>query len=280
MKHNKKPSALRVSKAGTAASWILLLVYLSPLYLVFSIALKSKEDFAKNGFAWPKTLVWENLSQAAEKMNVASTTLNSAIVTFVSIALILLFASWASYAIGRRGTKGYRRVYLFFTLGMMIPFQLIMLPLYQIINSLHLMGKYLSVICIYVGTTLPVAIVILTGFISTIPKELDEAALIDGASPMYVFWKIIVPLIKAPLVTVMIICMVQFWNDLLTPMLFLGSKHQTLTVALYNFKGAFYTTDWTMVFSGALIAMLPLLVIFLISQKYFIKGMVTGAVKG
>ena len=122
MKHNKKPSALRVSKAGTAASWMLLLVYLSPLYLVFSIALKSKEDFAKNGFAWPKTLVWENLSQAAEKMNVASTTLNSAIVTFVSIVLILLFASWASYAIGRRGTKGYRRVYLFFTLGMMIPF--------------------------------------------------------------------------------------------------------------------------------------------------------------
>ena len=280
MKANKKPAALRVSKTGTAASWLLLLVYLSPLYLVFSIALKSKEDFAKNGFAWPKTLVWENLTQAAEKMNVASTTLNSAIVTFVSIALILLFASWASYAIGRRGTRGYRRVYLFFTLGMMIPFQLIMLPLYQIINSLHLMGKYLSVICIYVGTTLPVAIVILTGFISTIPKELDEAALIDGASPMYVFWKIIIPLIKAPLVTVMIICMVQFWNDLLTPMLFLGSKHQTLTVALYNFKGAFYTTDWTMVFSGALIAMLPLLVIFLISQKYFIKGMVTGAVKG
>jgi hypothetical protein len=109
---------------------------------------------------------------------------------------------------------------------------------------------------------------------------LDEAALIDGASPFRIFWEIILPLIRAPLVTVLIICLVSFWNDLPTPLLFLGSNHQTLIVGLYNFKSSRYTTDWTMTFAGAIITILPLLIVFLAAQKQFIKGMVSGAVKG
>ena len=234
----------------------------------------------KNTFGLPKEVMWENLLSAATKMDFLSSAANSAIITFVSIAFILLFASWAGYSLARRTAKIYKFLYLFFLFGLMIPFPLIMLPLYQTIKKLNLMGHYLSVILIYTGTTMPVAIVILSSAIKSIPRELDEAALIDGASPFKTFWLVVRPLIKAPLITVMIICMVQFWNDLLTPMLFLGSKHKTLIIALYNFKGAFYTTDWTMVFAGSLMAMLPLLVVFLCTQKYFIKGMVTGAVKG
>lgn len=101
-----------------------------------------------------------------------------------------------------------------------------------------------------------------------------------AASPMYTFWHIILPLIKAPLVTVMIFSVVGIWNDLLTPLLFLGSKHETLIVKLYNFVGAFYVTDWTMMFAGSIVTLLPLLIVFLVSQRYFIKGMVQGAVKG
>lgn len=278
--NSPKGKLYQTSKPGTVFAWLLLIVYLSPLYLVLTIALKTKEDFSKNNFGLPKQIMWENLVNAAKEMNLSETMVSSALVTFCSIAIILLFAAWASFAIGRRRHKGYEYVYLFFMAGMMIPFQLVMLPLYKLVNALGIMGSYWAVICIYVGTTLPVAIVILTGFIKTIPMELDEAAVIDGASPWCIFWKVILPLIKAPLITVMIMCMVNFWNDLLTPLLFFGSKHQTLIVALYNFKGAFYSTDWTMVFAGSIVVMLPLLVIFLITQKYFISGMVAGAVKG
>lgn len=280
MRNPKKKGLYKASNTGTILAWLTLALYLSPLYILFVVAFKTKEDFAKNGFKFPEKIVWSNLLEAAKDMNVLENGWNSIIITFVSIAFILLFSAFAAYVIGRRRGKFYNRVYTYFLAGMMIPFPLIMLPLYRMMNTLGILGTRLSVICIYVGTTIPLALVILTGFIKTIPRELDEAALIDGATPFRIFWEIILPLIRAPLVTVLIICMVAFWNDLLMPLLFLGSKHETLIVGLYNFKSARYTTDWTMTFAGAIITMLPLLVVFLIAQKQFIKGMVSGAVKG
>ena len=277
---NKMNSEAARCTFHTVLTWLLLLVYVSPLYVMLCVALKTKEEFAKSPFAIPKQIVWQNIAQAAKKMDFLNSALNSAIVTFVSIAFNLVFAAWAGYVLARKTSKLYKNIYIFFLFGLMIPFPLIMLPLYKTVSTLGLMGNYFSVILVYTGTSMPVAIIILTSSIKMIPRELDEAALIDGAGPFRVFWNVIWPLIKAPVVTVMIICMVQFWNDLLTPMLFLGSRHQTLIMSLYNFKGALYTTDWTMVFAGSLIAMLPLLVIFFTTQKSFIKGMISGAVKG
>ena len=268
------------SMGETVETACLVLIYLSPLYLLFCIALKSKDEFARNNFGWPRKIIWSNLRDAMEQMDYSRALLNSVIIAGCSIALILLFASMASYALGRRKEKIYNNLYMFFLAGMMIPFQLTMLPLYKLINKMRLMGTYWGVVFLYVASYLPVAIVILTGFIKEIPTELDEAAIIDGSSLMYTFWHIIIPLIRAPLVTVLIFSVVGIWNDLLTPLLFLGSKHQTLIVKLYNFIGAFYVTEWTMMFAGSIMTMLPLLVVFLISQKYFIEGMVTGAVKG
>lgn len=259
---------------------LVLLVYLSPLYILFSIALKSKEEFSRNRFGLPLEIQWGNITEAMREMKFFSALSNSLIISVISILLILLFASLASYALGRRKAAVYSKLYIFFLAGMMIPFQLTMLPLYKLITSLGIMRTHWGVICIYTASYMPIAIVILTGFVKTIPGELDEAALIDGASPAYTFFHVILPLIKAPLVTVMIFCLVGIWNDLLTPLLFLGSNAQTLVVTLYNFVGAFYVTDWTMVFAGSIAAMLPLLVVFLACQKHFIKGMVAGAVKG
>lgn len=265
---------------GTAGAFALLVIYLSPLYLMFSIAMKSKEEFSRNPFGLTFNIQWHNFVDAAKKMGFLSSGLSSLIIAVTSIFLILLFASLASYALGRRKTPLYSRLYLFFLAGLMIPFQLTMLPLYKLIKSLDLMGTYLGVILLYSASGLPVAVVVLTGFIRTLPRELDEAAMIDGASLFRVFWEIILPLIKAPLVTVLIFSLVGIWNDLLTPMLFLGSRNQTLVVNLYKFRGAFNVTDWTMIFAGSIMTMLPLLVTFLFCQKYFIKGMIAGAIKG
>lgn len=260
--------------------WGVLTIYLFPLYLQITIALKSPDDFAKNNFGLPEKMIFGNIARAAREMEVLKVTGNSLIILVVSLLLILLFSSMAAYSIARRRSKIYKNIYTFFIAGMMIPLQLIMIPLYKVINGLHIMNTFLAVICIYVAINIPFGIVILSGFMKTIPIELDEAAKIDGASMFSIFWRIILPLIKAPIITVMIFSAVSIWNDLLIPLLFLGSEKQTIVMALYNFKGATYTTDWTMVFAGSLIAILPLFIVFLFSQKYFIEGMVAGAVKG
>jgi raffinose/stachyose/melibiose transport system permease protein len=258
----------------------LLIIYLSPLYLLFTIALKTNEDFSKNNFGLPKHIMWQNLIDAMKDMDYFKSFLSSLVIAVGAIFLILILASMASYALARRSKRIYSFLYIFFLSGMMIPFQLTMLPLYKFINTIHLMGTHLGVILLYVASYLPIAIVILTGFMKTIPRDLDEAAAIDGASPFYIFLHIILPLVKPPLTTVMIFSVVGIWNDLLTPMLFLGSKSPTLIVNLYNFVGAFYRTNWTMVFAGSIVTMLPLLILFLVCQRYFIEGMVAGAVKG
>lgn len=260
--------------------WGIALLYLYPLYMTITIAIKSPEEFAVNTYGIPKLPMLDNLMKAAREMQYFESLKNGLIILGGTLLLLLMVSSIAAFALARGTHKTYGVMYVVFLAGMMVPIQLIMIPLYKIINSLQLMNSYLGVIFIYTAINMPIAIVILRGFISTIPKELDAAAKIDGAGIFTVYWKIIVPLIKAPLTTVIIFVSVTVWNDLLTPLLFLGSEKKTLIMSLYNFKGAAYTTDWTMIFAGSVLTMIPLVIVFICSQKYFIKGMIAGAVKG
>lgn len=264
----------------TMILWVLALLYLYPLYMTVTIALKSPDEFASNTYGIPKIPQLDNLIRAEQEMQYFESLKNGFIILGGTLLLLILVSSVAAFAISRGTHKIYENMYIFFMAGMMVPIQLIMIPLYKIINSLQLMNSYLGVILIYTAINMPIAIIILKGFISTIPKELDEAAKIDGAGVFTVYRKIIIPLIKAPLTTVVIFVSVTVWNDLLTPLLFLGSEKKTLIMSLYNFKGASYTTDWTMIFAGSVLTMIPLVIVFLCSQKYFIKGMIAGAVKG
>ncbi|WP_238727481.1 carbohydrate ABC transporter permease [Diplocloster modestus] len=277
---NKKNSRTFKNRVVELILWMFVLIYLFPVYLQFSTAFKTTDDFARNNFGLPSKLAISNIAEAASKMKAFQVTVNSLILLIGSLLFILLFASMASYALARRKSGFYRKMFIYFMAGMMVPMQLIMIPLYKIVNLFHIMNTYLAPILIYIAVQMPLAVVIITGFMKSIPKELDDAARIDGAGPFQVYARVILPLIKAPMVTVLILASVGIWNDLLTPLLFLGSKRQTIVMALYNFKGATYTTDWTMVFAGSVIAFIPLFVVFLFSQKYFIEGMIAGAVKG
>ncbi len=264
----------------TAVLWITVLLYLFPLYMAVTIAVKSPEEFVQNTYGLPKMLQLDNLLEAAEEMQYFESLRNGIIILGGTLVILIAASSLAAFALARGSGKVYGKLYTFFLAGMMVPVQLIMIPLYKIINSLQLMNTFQGVILIYTAINIPLAIVILRGFIATIPKELDEAAKIDGAGIFTVYFRVILPLIKAPLTTVVIFVSVTVWNDLLTPLLFLGGDKKTLIIALYNFKGASYTTDWTMIFAGSVLTMIPLVVVFLCSQKYFIKGMIAGAVKG
>jgi raffinose/stachyose/melibiose transport system permease protein len=271
----------RIGKAALEiCAWLVGLVYLFPLYLEFTIALKTQEDFKQNLYGLPRPFTFSNLSVVWKRMHVPAVTLRSLLIAAVSIAGIVLFSSLAAYAIARRNNRFYRAMYVFFIAGMMVPFQLSMIPLYKLIRWFGMMSSYQGVICIYIGSGISLATMIFTGFIRTIPRELDESAMMDGCTKLRTYSTIILPFLAPAVISVIVFMGVYIWNDLLTPLLFLGSKKATIITALYSFRGATYTTDWTMVFAGSVLAMIPLTTLFLFSQRYFIKGMMAGALKG
>lgn len=260
--------------------WLLAAVFVFPLYLILTIALKSQAEFARNLFGVPAVFEFSNLSAAWELMNIPSALSNTVILTACSLIFIIFAGSLASFAIARRNSRIYVFFYLFFLAGAMVPFQLTMIPLYKILTNLLLLNTYAGVIFIYTSGALPFAILIFTGFIRGIPRELDESAKMDGCSTFMTYCRIIVPLIVPSIITVGILNLVGLWNDLLVPLLYLGGGKMTLMTGLYSFRLTQYTTDWTMTFAGAVICAAPLVVIFLFFQKYFNQGMLMGAVKG
>ena len=212
----------------------------------------------------------------------------SAIVTIVSLILLALFGAMAAWVISRNNKKKWATaVYMVFVASMIIPFQVVMLPL---ISTFRDVGKFIGIsmlqsipgiVFAYCGFGGAMTVFILTGFIKGIPYDLEEAAAIDGCSPEGTFFKIIFPLLKPVITTVTILNGMWIWNDYLLPSLMLGQngKVKTLPVAVQAFVGS-YVKQWDLILTAALLAILPMIILFLFAQKQIMHGMVEGAVKG
>ena len=210
----------------------------------------------------------------------------SAIITIISLVLLALFGGMAAWVICRNKTRWSNAIYMVFIASMIIPFQVVMLPL---ISTFRDVGKFVGVsmlqsipgiVFAYCGFGGAMTVFILTGFIKGIPYELEEAAAIDGCSPEGTFFRIIFPLLKPVITTVTILNGMWIWNDYLLPSLMLGQngKVKTLPVAVQAFVGS-YVKQWDLILTAALLAMIPMIIIFLIAQKQIINGMVEGAIK-
>lgn len=278
MKVNKRNSLTK----GIVTSLICicgLVIYLYPIFIILVSALKSKSELAKNPSGFPKEITFEYFIKAFDKMNYLKTTGNTIVIVLTVLVFTLLTSSMAAYAICRKGKK-YTWLYFIFLAGLMMPFQMRMIPLYKMIVNLKLINKLMGVALVYCGSRAPMAVFFLTGFIKTVPKELEEAAQCDGAGLYRTFFTIVFPLLKGALATVGILCTFAIWNDYLMPMLFLQSREKlTITVMLSNFQGM-YSSDWSMIFAGVCLIALPMLIIYLIAQKAIIGGITSGAVKG
>lgn len=271
---------------------IIIAIYiLSPFYLVFTNTFKSANDIVANpiglagmSFAQFKT----NLSNVVNNSNFnfwyAFGT--SAVITVISLALLALLGGMAAWVICRNKTKWSTAIYMTFIASMTIPFQVVMLPL---ISTFRDVGKFLGIsmlqsfpgiIFAYCGFGGAMTVFILTGFIKGIPYELEEAAAIDGCTPEGTFFRIIFPLLKPVIMTVTILNGMWIWNDYLLPSLMLGQngKVKTLPVAVQAFVGS-YVKQWDLILTAALLAMIPMIIIFLIGQKQIMSGMVDGAIK-
>jgi raffinose/stachyose/melibiose transport system permease protein len=185
----------------------------------------------------------------------------------------------AAYPLARITARWSRWVFVLVMIGLLLPFQLALLPLYHTIRDLHLLGTLWSLVLFYSGLQVPFATFLYVGFLRALPREYEEAALIDGASPMRAFRSVVFPLLRPITGTVVILNAIFVWNDFFTPFLYLsGTDRQTIPVAVFGFIGQ-YVSQWNLVFAGLVIAMLPILTIYFLMQRQIIKGF-SGGIKG
>jgi len=258
---------------------LVAVIYLIPFYIIINLAFKPVTDTSSYWMP-PRTLDLSNFVNAWTEANLMRAFMNNIIITVVVITCVVILGSFASYPLGRYQTKWNNLVYIVCVSCMIVPPLTILVPLYKLIVNTVGTSTYLSVILPHIAYQLPITIFLFTGFIKSIPRELDEAALIDGSNRFGIFFRILFPLLKPVTATVIILVGVNIWNDYTFSIFFLQKPEmQTITVSLSQFFSQ-YSNQINWVAAGCIIGTIPLVMLYLFLQQYFIKGLSAGAVKG
>lgn len=258
--------------------WIVLLVTLFPLYFMISSALKTRSQFIENPLGLPP-LDLTNFLEAFRGKPIATWALNSAIVTGLSVIMVTILATLAAYAFSRMQFRGRDLLFNLIVPLMVIPPVVMLIPLFASMAAVHLINTYWSVVIIYTGLLLPFTVYLLRNFMIKIPIEITDAALIDGCNEFQTLVYILVPLTRPALITSIVVNTLWVWNELLVSLVFLQTEEmRTLMVGIITFKERF-TLNVPVIMAGLAIATIPMLVIYLVGQQYFSRGLVTGAVK-
>ncbi|QGQ99415.1 carbohydrate ABC transporter permease [Paenibacillus psychroresistens] len=274
----KKRNRKILFSLSEAVMILLSIVVMLPFYFTLLNSLKSSGEAAMLNFAWPAHLHFDNYLTVFKEANIFRGLKNSAIVSLSSVLLLLLLASITAFIIDRRQSATTKFSYNYFVLGI-IPSGFLIPTIYTL-KSVGLYGTYLGLDLIYVAGGAPIAIFLLTGFIKTVPRELDESAIMDGVKVLRLFFVIILPQLKPIVATTFIFNFLGIWNDFVGPLVYLtNSKQYTIPMSVYVFN-SLYNTEWEKVFSVLLISTLPVIFAYAIAQKYIVEGMTAGAVKG
>ncbi|WP_320128273.1 carbohydrate ABC transporter permease [uncultured Sphaerochaeta sp.] len=274
-----KTSKKFVSAVEMIALSFLLIIFLSPFLITILNTFKTTQEFVENPFSWPTRFSFDNYVKAIDKMNFFAGFLNSCFITVVGVVIVILFASMTAYLFARLPWKINKILFFIMTASMAIPFQVVMIPLVTIYGTIGFLDSRGALLFMYLGFGIPLATFTFNGFIKGIPVALEEAASIDGSTRVRTFFQIILPLLKPVLSTVVVLDVLWIWNDYLLPSLVLMSPDlRTLPLSTFNFFSS-YSVDFTPLMAGLLLTMLPVLLLYLLLQKYIIKGISIGAVK-
>ncbi|OUS76500.1 ABC transporter permease [Paenibacillus sp. MY03] len=262
----------------------LLLVYaavtLYPLYWLMISAFKSNQEFFNRPYAWPQNFQIDNITRAWDLGKMGQALINSTIVTLAAVVLTIVLGTLAAYALERFTFKMNNIIKGIFLLGMLIPIHSTLVPLFIFMNKIGLLDTYWSLILPYTAFELPIAIFLGMAYLASIPREVEEAAMIDGNGWWGVFGRIIFPLCLPVISTVTILAFLRFWNDFSFALVFINSQAlKTLPLSLSLFSDGF-GTDYSLTMGAMFIAVIPTIVIYLIFQEQIMKGMVAGSVKG
>ncbi|MDR0561961.1 MAG: carbohydrate ABC transporter permease [Spirochaetaceae bacterium] len=266
---------------GIAVISVIALIYIYPVFLMLINSFKPFGEVVSSAISLPKIWAPENYAFVFTKMNYSRLFFNTLFITLIGIAGIVFFSSAAAYMLQRRRNRFTAFARLFIIVPMLIPFQTIMITLLKTMNVLHLSGSRIGLGVQYWGFGVSMGAFIYFNFMSTIPRELDESAYIDGAGTFRTFSQIIFPLLRSVTATVVVLDVMWIWNDFLLPLLMVNRSNDTKTLVLqaYTFVGQF-NTEWHYAMTAMVLAVLPSVVFFIMFQKNIIAGVVAGAVKG
>ncbi|MDD3339992.1 MAG: carbohydrate ABC transporter permease [Lachnospiraceae bacterium] len=256
---------------------LLSCVIIFPLYFIIINSLKTVEESRMLNFSLPSEFQWGNYIEVIKAGSLVRAFLNSMLMAGVSSIIAVLVSSMASYALSRRRTKVHNMLYVYFFLGLIAPVNYVT-TLFTL-KFLHLQNTYLGIILEFATLGIPFLVFLYYGFFENIPKELDEAAVIDGCGPFQLFFKVVFPLLKPATITGMVLNFLGAWNDFVTPLYLLSdNKKLGMTNSIYNFFGEHFN-DWNMVFADIVLTVAPIVIIYICGQKYIVSG-TSGAVKG
>ncbi|MGQ8873336.1 carbohydrate ABC transporter permease [Paenibacillus sp. TSA_86.1] len=274
-----------IRRLGYVLLYVLLslvaLLQILPLIWLLLFSLKNNQEvFDMAPFALPATPRWENYVKVWTEGNISLYFFNSVWITVVSVVFTVLFASLVTFAITRMRWKGRSLVLGLFMVGLMIPVHSTLIPLFSLFLKLNLTDHPLSVILSYIAFNMPITIMILLGFYYALPREVEEAAVMDGCSVNRIFFRIVLPMTASVIATTAIINMIYDWNEFIFVNTFISSDaYKTLTVGVQNFIGQ-YTTDWGAIGATLMISILPILIAFLVLSERIVEGIAAGSVKG
>ncbi len=256
-------------------------IQIFPLYWLFAFSLKDNtEIFAGNVVGLPTKWLWANYTKALVNGHVAKYFINSVIVTGTTIFITVVVSLMATYALTRMVFKIKKPMNTFYMIGLTVPIHSALLPVFVMLRSFKMVNSYWALILPYVAFAIPMAVMIFSGFIASIPIDLEEAACLDGCNIYQVFFEIIVPLMKPAAATVAIFTFLQAWNELMFAVVFISdAKYRTLTVGIQALSGQ-YTIDWGAIGAGLVVATIPTLIVYIFMSKKVQDSLVVGAVKG
>lgn len=265
--------------------FIVAVLFLSPIYIILVNSFKDRAALYENVLSIPTEFNFENYLQAMEDMNFLNALYNSFYITTISVIIIVILSSMTAWMLARTPHNISTSMFMLFIATMLIPFQTIMMPLMQEMDwimdatNLQMIDSRGGLIFMHVGFNSSISVFLYHGFVKSIPMSLEEAATIDGASKMGIFWKIIFPMLKPITVTVLIINVISIWNDYLLPSLVLTSTDlRTIPLSTFYFFGEF-TIEWNLAMAGLVLTVIPVIIFYALAQRHIIKGISEGAVK-
>lgn len=267
-------------------SYILLtaaaLIFVAPIAIVLMNSFKSKFYISGEPFKLPDGETFEgilNYTEGVAKTGFFKAFGWSVFITVFSVAVIVLFTSMTAWYITRQKSKFTSALYYAFVFSMIVPFQMVMFTLTKTANTLHL-DNPVGIVFIYLGFGAGLSVFMFSGFVKSIPLEIEEAAMIDGCGPLQTYFRVVFPILKPTAITVAILNAMWVWNDYLLPYLVIGSDYKTVPIAIQYLKGGYGSVDMGAMMAMLVLAIVPIVIFYLFSQKYIIKGVVAGAVKG
>lgn len=261
---------------------ILSVLFLAPIFIVFMNSFKGKFYISEAPFRFPDATTFvklENYIVGLEKTGFLKAAFWSFFITIFSVILIVICTSMTGWFITRVKNKFTSTLYYLFAFSMIVPFQMVMYTMTKVTNVVKF-DNPLGIIIIYLGFGAGLSVFMFSGFIKSVPLELEEAAMIDGCSPLGTFFRIVLPVLKPTAITVAILNTMWIWNDYLLPMLIIGTEYKTIPIAIQYLKSGYGGIDMGAMMSMLVLAIIPIIIFYLFCQKYIIEGVIAGAVKG